>query len=551
MKRSLWFGLAAAAIVIAALVLSLARSPEEPQETAANAPAAAASAPAAQPDGDGSSVSAGSAVSATGSAPATDSHGATGEAPDATDIAAATQAVEPSAAPAESDSATPSSDQVAAPTIQPAEPSAAPAAPVPATPTPSGTATTDTSAVQNTAAPTGGPTSAGSAPSSGNGGVPTSPTANTATAEPPPAGAATDMPPATSKSPDVVAQPADVPSQAAGSPASSSPPIAAPATEANPAANQQAAVPPATQTTPTQPDAEQPSFDVVRVDPAGTLVIAGRADPDSAVTVTSDGKVIGTATADAKGEWVILPDEPMPAGNHQLGLSAELPDGRGIEADKLVMLVVPQKDGNEKTVAGQPAEKTGGSLALLVPKDNTGGAVVLQKPEAAATAAKQPEPVPGASGIYSGALGLDVVDYDDKGEVVVGGRGTPGATVRLYLDNKPIGATTVDDRGRWQLTPAEPVAPRLHTLRVDQVGQDGRVAARVESPFLRAERLELPVDQAFIVQPGNSLWRIARRSYGEGLGYTVIYEANRQQIRDPDLIYPGQVFAIPPQTQTN
>jgi nucleoid-associated protein YgaU len=311
-------------------------------------------------------------------------------------------------------------------------------------------------------------------------------------------------------------------------------------------ANQQAAIPPATtEIPPAQPESGQPSFDVVRVDPAGTLVIAGRADPDSYVTVTSDGKVIGTATADANGEWVILPDEPVPAGNHQLALSAELPDGRALDADQLVMLVVPEKD---KNVAGQPAEKTGGSLAVLVPKDNAGGAVVLQQP----TATSQPLAADqGSTGISSGALGLDVVDYDDQGDVVVGGRGTPGATVQLYLDNKPIGTTTVDGGGRWQLTPAEPVAPRLHTLRVDQVGRDGRVAARVESPFLRAERVELPADQAFIVQPGNSLWRIARRTYGEGLRYTVIYEANRPQIRNPDLIYPGQVFAIPPQTHTN
>ena len=47
------------------------------------------------------------------------------------------------------------------------------------------------------------------------------------------------------------------------------------------------------------------------------------------------------------------------------------------------------------------------------------------------------------------------------------------------------------------------------------------------------------------VQPGNSLWRLARRSYGEGLRYTEIYEANKDQIRNPDLIYPGQVFVLP------
>ena len=44
---------------------------------------------------------------------------------------------------------------------------------------------------------------------------------------------------------------------------------------------------------------------------------------------------------------------------------------------------------------------------------------------------------------------------------------------------------------------------------------------------------------------GRPLWRIARRVYGEGTRYAVIYQANRDMIRDPDLIYPGQVFAVP------
>ena len=48
-----------------------------------------------------------------------------------------------------------------------------------------------------------------------------------------------------------------------------------------------------------------------------------------------------------------------------------------------------------------------------------------------------------------------------------------------------------------------------------------------------------------IIQPGDNLWTIARHIYGRGIQYTIIYEANRDQIRDPDLIYPGQVFATP------
>ncbi|MEN8660411.1 MAG: LysM peptidoglycan-binding domain-containing protein, partial [Marivita sp.] len=47
------------------------------------------------------------------------------------------------------------------------------------------------------------------------------------------------------------------------------------------------------------------------------------------------------------------------------------------------------------------------------------------------------------------------------------------------------------------------------------------------------------------VQPGNTLWAIARDRYGEGPAYVKVFEANRDRIRDPDLIYPGQVFSIP------
>ena len=48
-----------------------------------------------------------------------------------------------------------------------------------------------------------------------------------------------------------------------------------------------------------------------------------------------------------------------------------------------------------------------------------------------------------------------------------------------------------------------------------------------------------------VVQPGNSLWKLARESYGLGVRYTVIYEANKDQITDPNLIFPGQVFSVP------
>ena len=83
-------------------------------------------------------------------------------------------------------------------------------------------------------------------------------------------------------------------------------------------------------------------------------------------------------------------------------------------------------------------------------------------------------------------------------------------------------------------------------MRVDQVDRTGTVVARVETPFSRAGPIgNLPRDAVTFVQPGNSLWRIARRTLGKGIRYTVIFEANRDQIKEPDLIYPGQIFIVP------
>ncbi len=281
------------------------------------------------------------------------------------------------------------------------------------------------------------------------------------------------------------------------------------------------------------PPSDKPSFDVVRVDSQGGMVIAGRAEPGSEITVTSDGAVIGTATADDRGEWVLLPSAPLKAGNHALDLSAKSKDGQTIAADAQVLMVVPEP---AVTTAGAPAAASE-TLAVLVPQDATGSSQVLQAPSTASTETGTDEPV--------SPLSLDTIDYDEKGQVTIGGRATPGSTVQAYLDNRLVGASVSDGSGHWKLPLPMTVDTQPHTMRIDQIGTDGQVVARVESPFQRAEQVALAKDQTFIVQPGNSLWRIARRSYGEGLRYTVIYDANKDQIRNPDLIYPGQVFVLP------
>lgn len=276
---------------------------------------------------------------------------------------------------------------------------------------------------------------------------------------------------------------------------------------------------------------DKPTFDIVRVNPEGDTVIAGRARPDSEITVMQGDKIIGRARADKRGEWVLVPQTPIAPGTHTLTILSRRTDGTEASSDQSVVVVVPERG---RDVAGglvTGTQGTTGSLALAIPKDGTRAPVVLQTP----------------GGIGDAALSLDAIDYGEAGRNLgLSGRAPPGTEVRVYLDNRFIGRATADEKGIWRLNPGMDIPEGLYKMRVDRVDAAGKVTARVELPFSRASPVSGLADGTVVfVQPGNSLWRLARRTYGAGLRYTEIYEANKDQIRNPDLIYPGQVFVLP------
>ena len=94
---------------------------------------------------------------------------------------------------------------------------------------------------------------------------------------------------------------------------------------------------------PATPPPEQPTLDVVRTNDNGDTVIAGRALPNSEITVFDDGQALGTVVADKLGDWIFVPREALSPGPRQIGLLAKLPDGRIIPSERTVKLVVPGK----------------------------------------------------------------------------------------------------------------------------------------------------------------------------------------------------------------
>jgi len=353
---------------------------------------------------------------------------------------------------------------------------------------------------------------------------------------------------------------------------------------ADPAALQQAALPSAGADVVDAPAPLRPSFDVVRIEQSGEGVIAGRAAPGCLVIVYDGDVEIGRVRADAKGNWVLILARALGPGTHELRLVAQLENGEELRAEQAAIIALKGPEDREVIAAAsthglatgdaagntkdEPALATGvassdGSgvadtqvasaeatlndgepvgadaakpLVVLVPDAASKASKVLQGGDSGAT----------GEGISDKGLVLNSIDYDEEGKALVAGRAEPGSKVVVYLDNEPLAAAQADGEGNWPAVLDKPIEPGLHKLRVDQVDDRGDVIARVETPFSRADlAADAFAEGAVVVQPGNSLWRISRRVYGHGIRYSVIYQANNDQIGDPDLIYPGQIFTIP------
>ncbi|MGB1208772.1 MAG: LysM peptidoglycan-binding domain-containing protein, partial [Paracoccaceae bacterium] len=273
-------------------------------------------------------------------------------------------------------------------------------------------------------------------------------------------------------------------------------------------------------------DAQAPAF-AQAPDAPPTPAAPGSAAPDGQTrTLGPDPRQPGQALALADTQSEDLPAPEGPAPEPRLGGSplAEVPAAAG---------AAPQAPPTDPLTDSQPRR---GTTVLLASDD---GVRLLQ----------QPQP-PTARPVADSALVLQTIAYDDTGEVAISGLGTTESFVRIYLDNKQVSQLSVDPEGTWTAS-LDDIDTGVYTLRVDQLDPSGQVVSRVESPFkredpdvlARARALTGPI-AAITVQPGNTLWGIARNRYGRGVLYVHVYEANRGLIRDPDLIYPGQVFDL-------
>ncbi len=312
-------------------------------------------------------------------------------------------------------------------------------------------------------------------------------------------------------------------------------------------------------------------FDLVRVDKAGSAVVAGKAAPNQEVEISVDGIVVATATSDNRGGFVALFDLPASTIPQLLTLSATDETG-GIRhsTDQVVVMgrqpVKPEVDTIKadsepvKPDSEVAAAETDDEQTVPAPTVEQAPAVIIATEEGVKVV--QPAVIGDVAPDVMANVTLDLISYDDEGEVVLTGRSAIDRHVRVYVDDKPVKTKAVAEDGSWQISLPE-VDAGVYTLRVDEIDDAGQVTSRVETPFQKefAEDVKrvasalglseaegaapLPRVQKITIQPGATLWALAKANYGEGNLYMQIFEANRETIRNPDLIYPGQIFTIP------
>ena len=299
---------------------------------------------------------------------------------------------------------------------------------------------------------------------------------------------------------------------------------------------------------------KKPSFDLVRVDPEGNVVIAGRSEPGARIEILDGNTVIGIVDSDDRGEWVFVPESRLTPGARILILRDITKADILRESDNAVVLVVPEPGQN---IAGLPEKADGLPLAMVMPREEAKSEAsrIFQAPKRKKhvnidKVGSRKEKVEPAKESGQQRLALNTIDYDDSGIIILSGVSNPNSIINVYLDNTLAGSVTASPDGSWTIELKNTFESRQYIIRVDQVNLSAKVLERIELPFVKAPVIEATKERAtVIIQPGNSLWRIAAKVYGSGFRYTEIYEANIDQIRDPNLIYPGQVFKIPDQKE--
>ena len=259
-----------------------------------------------------------------------------------------------------------------------------------------------------------------------------------------------------------------------------------------------------------------PTFDIVRITSKGDAVIAGRSKPNKTVSIFDGNQKLGEVKTDSNGEWVWTSETPLKYGVKRLHLFLNQEGDNNLRSDQTVIVIL------EKNKKQTPIIFKSSNI-----NDRVSKLMNLEKLEE--------------------GFSVDLVEYSPNGKILLSGRSIANKKLTFYLNGIKFGTTQSNVDGFWHFRTENDLEFGKIDLKIEFLVKNEIIS--IKSPIFN-EKLKslsklLDDENNFIVQPGNSLWRIARKTMGGGIYFAEIYKINKIKINNPDLIYPGQVFKIP------
>ncbi|MFS8114700.1 LysM peptidoglycan-binding domain-containing protein [Rhizobium jaguaris] len=256
-----------------------------------------------------------------------------------------------------------------------------------------------------------------------------------------------------------------------------------------------------------------PSFDVLRVEPDGSTVIAGKAEPNSKLEIIDGDKVLTTTDVGPTGDFAAVLDNPLPTGDHQLVLRATGKDGKAVTSEEVATISVPKDDksqllamvtkpGTASRIITAPSAKQGrvasdelapGTNALAAANDGTGAKPQDNTAVASTNPAGNAATSPAApTGGQVPEVMVNAVEIEND-HIFVAGTTKPNAKVRAYADDKLIGEIVAGADGHFVVDGVMPLAVGDHKIRVDVLDGTGKVVLRTSVNFTRPEGNQVTV----------------------------------------------------------
>ncbi|MGV1985007.1 LysM peptidoglycan-binding domain-containing protein [Agrobacterium sp. 22-221-1] len=244
-----------------------------------------------------------------------------------------------------------------------------------------------------------------------------------------------------------------------------------------------------------QSSAATPTFDVLRVEPDGSAVIAGKAQPGAKLEILSNGKVVAQTTIDGTGDFAAVFDNPLPPGDHELVLRSTDASGKATQSEEVATVSVPDgKTGELLAMVSKPG-KASRVLAMpeAAPPALQPQAAPSQQPaatsETSANTASAPlagTAVPSATAPLTSSVQVTAVEFEGS-KIFVAGSAPTGSTVRALVDDREIGKSITEASGHFVVEGDVDLSVGSHIITVEELNADGTAKVRVRVPFERPQ----------------------------------------------------------------